>query len=65
MSLLLDSGDAFTGDLTRPDLATDANAAVVAASWTALLARGAVTIYPGHGGPFAASVIEEMLRDRA
>jgi glyoxylase-like metal-dependent hydrolase (beta-lactamase superfamily II) len=62
VTLLLDGGDAFTGDLTRPDLATDANAATLAASWRALLARGAVTIFPGHGGPFAASVIGEMLR---
>ncbi len=62
VSLVLDSGETFTGDLTRPDLATDANASAVAASWTRLLARGAVTIYPGHGGPVAAGVIEEMLR---
>jgi ribonuclease/clavin/mitogillin len=61
VSLLLDGGDAFTGDLTRPDLATDANAAAVAASWKALLERGAATIYPGHGGPITAGVIEEML----
>jgi len=64
VSLVLATGEAFTGDLTRPDLATDANAATLAASWTSLLARGAVTIHPGHGGPFAAAVIEEMLRAR-
>jgi ribonuclease/clavin/mitogillin len=64
VSLLLDGGDAFTGDLTRPDLATDANAAALTASWKALLASGAVMFYPGHGGPIAAGVIEEMLRAR-
>lgn len=64
VTLLLDGGDAFTGDLTRPDLATKEQAAAVAASWRTLLVRGAVTIFPGHGGPFAAAVIEEMLRAR-
>jgi glyoxylase-like metal-dependent hydrolase (beta-lactamase superfamily II) len=64
VSLLLDGGDAFTGDLTRPDLATKEQAAAVAASWRKLMARGAATFYPAHGGPFAASVIGEMLRTR-
>lgn len=64
VSLLLDGGDAFTGDLTRPDLATKEQAAAVAASWRTLMARGAATFYPAHGGPFAASVIGEMLRTR-
>jgi ribonuclease/clavin/mitogillin len=64
VSLLLDGGDAFTGDLTRPDMATDAHWAAVSASWRALLASGAVMFYPAHGGPTAAGVIEEMLRAR-
>lgn len=64
VSLLLDGGEAFTGDLTRPDLATDAIAAAVTASWGALLAGGALMFYPAHGGPIAADVIEEMLRTR-
>jgi len=62
VSLVLASGEAFTGDLTRPDLATPAQAVAVAASWRALLARGATTFYPAHGGPVPAPVIEEMLR---
>jgi endoribonuclease LACTB2 len=65
VSLLLDGGEAFTGDLTRPDLATDANAAALTASWNALLAGGARMFYPAHGGPIAAGVIEEMLRRKA
>jgi ribonuclease/clavin/mitogillin len=64
VSLLLDGGDAFTGDLTRPDMATDAHWAALSASWKALLASGAVMFYPAHGGPTAAAVIEEMLRTR-
>jgi endoribonuclease LACTB2 len=62
VSLVLANGDAFTGDLTRPDLATEDQATAVAASWRALLAHGAVTFYPAHGGPVPAPVIEEMLR---
>jgi glyoxylase-like metal-dependent hydrolase (beta-lactamase superfamily II) len=45
VSLLLDSGEAFTGDLTHPDMADE----VALASWAALRAKGAKTVYPGHG----------------
>jgi ribonuclease/clavin/mitogillin len=62
VSLLLANGDAFTGDLTRPDWATAEKADTIAASWEALLGRGAVRIWPGHGGPVAAEVIAELLR---
>lgn len=49
VTLLLDSGEAFTGDLTPPMMATEQTAALVARSWEALRARGATMIYPGHG----------------
>lgn len=49
ISLLLDNGLAFTGDLPHPSLATDDNAAAVAKSWHELRRRGATTVYPGHG----------------
>lgn len=49
VSLLLDSGEAFTGDLTAPGFATEEDAATVAASWQALRDRGARTVYAGHG----------------
>lgn len=45
VSLLLDTGEAFTGDLTHPSLADD----VSLASWAKLRALGAKTVYPGHG----------------
>lgn len=64
VSLVLATGEAFTGDLTRPDLATEEQAAAVAASWRKLMARGAATFYPAHGGPVPAAVIEELLRTR-
>lgn len=51
VSLVLDNGWAFTGDLPRPELATDECAETVRRSWEALRARGAATIYPGHGPP--------------
>lgn len=49
VSLLLDDGSVFTGDLTLPALAGEGNAGVVAASWQLLRDRGATRVYPGHG----------------
>lgn len=51
VSLLLDSGAVFTGDLTHPAVATEETAAEVARSWAILRDLGATTIYPGHGPP--------------
>jgi len=49
VSLLLDDGSVFTGDLTRPEFVGVEDAAVVAASWQLLKERGAARVYPGHG----------------
>lgn len=49
VSLLLDDGSAFTGDLTPLELAWGEAGKVVKASWGLLKARGAKSIYPGHG----------------
>lgn len=49
VSLLLDTGAAFTGDLTPLALADQDTAGQVTASWRLLQARGATHIYPGHG----------------
>lgn len=49
ISLLLDDGCVFTGDLTPPGFATDEDAETVTRSWQTLRDRGARTIYPGHG----------------
>jgi glyoxylase-like metal-dependent hydrolase (beta-lactamase superfamily II) len=49
VSLLLDDGAVFTGDLTPLELLGEADAATVRASWRALHERGATHIYPGHG----------------
>lgn len=49
VSLVLDDGSAFTGDLTWPGMATDESADAVAESWNKLRQSGATRIYPGHG----------------
>lgn len=49
VTLLLDDGSAFTGDLTPPGFATEEDAELVAASWRVLRDRGAKMLYPGHG----------------
>ena len=49
VTLLLDSGEAFVGDLTPTSMATEETAAVVARSWELIRAHGATMVYPGHG----------------
>jgi ribonuclease/clavin/mitogillin len=49
VSLLLDDGSAFTGDLTPPGFAPAEDEAVVGASWRLLHDHGAIRVYPGHG----------------
>lgn len=51
VSLLLDDGSAFTGDLTPLSVAREEEADAVAASWQLLRERGATRVYPGHGTP--------------
>ena len=49
VSLLLDDGSAFTGDLTSPALIAERDAGIATASWRLLRERGATRVYPGHG----------------
>ncbi len=49
ISLLLDDGSAFTGDLTPPAFIGMEDAAVVSASWRLLREHGATRVFPGHG----------------
>ncbi len=49
VSLLLDDGSVFTGDLTHPAFIGGEDPAVVLASWQLLRERGARQVYPGHG----------------
>lgn len=48
VSLVLDNGAAFTGDLGSMALSGD-DAEVARASWQLLIDKGATTVYPGHG----------------
>ncbi len=69
-SVLLDSGEAFVGDLAMNGFplcfsprisiySNDSNALVQ--SWRLLLTRSAETIYPGHGEPFSADIIRKSI----
>jgi glyoxylase-like metal-dependent hydrolase (beta-lactamase superfamily II) len=49
VSLLLDDGSAFTGDLTDPRMIGAENAGLVRASWQRLKDGGASRVHAGHG----------------
>lgn len=49
ISLILDEGVAFTGDLTHPLLMTDEANKILQESWEKIRAYHVKTIYPGHG----------------
>lgn len=70
VSVLLETGDAFVGDLAMsgfplrlgpglPIFAEDLGQ--VKESWRTLLDAGAETVYPGHGKPFSADAIRRAL----
>ena len=52
VSLVLDMGCAFTGDLTLERMVAEEDPVVVARSWQLLRDRGVTTIYAGHGAPY-------------
>ena len=52
VSLVLDIGCAFTGDLTLESMAVEENAAAIGRSWQLLRDRQVSTIYPGHGAAY-------------
>lgn len=49
VSLLLDDGSVFTGDLTHPRFMALEDESAVSASWQLLREHGASRVYPGHG----------------
>jgi glyoxylase-like metal-dependent hydrolase (beta-lactamase superfamily II) len=49
VTLVLDEGLAFTGDLTPPLIVPEDPADLAYRSWQAIRARGVTTIYPAHG----------------
>ena len=60
VSLVLESGECFTGDLTLERMVGDEDAGVVAESWARLRALGAHTVYGGHARPYAMPSPMEM-----
>ncbi len=52
VTLVLDEGVAFTGDLTPPPMVARDPADLAYQSWARIRAAGARTIYPGHGPPW-------------
>jgi endoribonuclease LACTB2 len=52
VTLVLDIGCAFTGDLTLESMIAEEDPTVVAQSWQLLRDRKVTTIYPGHGAPY-------------
>ena len=70
MSLLLDTGDAFVGDMAmnalpmriRPGMPIFAeDISLLKESWRSLLSRGAKKVYPAHGKPFQADKLQKFL----
>ena len=70
VSVVLESGDTFTGDLIFPQIPSGKpglpfwadNPADVFTSVRTLLAYNPQTFYPGHGGPFTAAAVRQMVR---
>ena len=69
-SVLLDSGEAFVGDLAMNQFPLclaprfsifSHDFQILVESWRLLLSNGAETIYPGHGEPFSADIIRESI----
>ncbi len=49
VTLILDEGAAFTGDLTHPMMIVEDNPSPLRDSWEKIRSFGVKTIYPGHG----------------
>jgi glyoxylase-like metal-dependent hydrolase (beta-lactamase superfamily II) len=49
VSLLLDSGEVFTGDLTPPHMIAEESEELVMHSWRTLKEKGAMRVHGGHG----------------
>ena len=70
VSVLMDSGEIFVGDLamnkfpmrTNPGLPVFGDdIQVVKESWRKVLEMGAKTVYPAHGKPFSTHVMHEAI----
>ena len=58
VSLVMDSGATFVGDLRLPGMVTEENVAEIRASWQRLAEHVAKEIYPAHGNPFDIRMVD-------
>lgn len=63
VSLVLDSGMAFIGDLHPPDFVEEGARDVTCQSWKKLVDCGAKTVYPAHANPFPMDPIAALVAD--
>lgn len=61
ISLVLDNGAAFIGDLPAPDFVDDEAKPLVVQSWKKLLAHGAQVFYHSHTDPIPAEQIRNWI----
>ena len=61
MTLVLDDGAAFTGDLPSPAMVDDTTSEIVTRSWNSIRALHATRIYPGHGPVRPLAYLYELL----
>jgi glyoxylase-like metal-dependent hydrolase (beta-lactamase superfamily II) len=61
VSLVLEDGAAFTGDLYLPNMVEEDKTEAVRSSWRKLLRLNVQTVYPGHAKPFPMKYIEQLL----
>jgi glyoxylase-like metal-dependent hydrolase (beta-lactamase superfamily II) len=72
MSVLLDSGEAFVGDLAfngppfcrKPRMVFEDDVDQVRRTWKNLLRLGIKTVYPSHGKPFPADQVKTFISGR-
>jgi glyoxylase-like metal-dependent hydrolase (beta-lactamase superfamily II) len=62
VSLVLDTGEAFTGDLGHPLMLMEPGT-TTGASWQTLHDLGATTVYPGHGPAWQLGQVGKVMRD--
>jgi glyoxylase-like metal-dependent hydrolase (beta-lactamase superfamily II) len=58
ITLVLDDGRAFTGDLHTPDLTGMDNYPVIQECWRTLVKLGARSFFPAHGEPYGMEKVE-------
>ena len=61
VSLILDNGMAFVGDLHPPDLVPDERRDATCQSWSKLVRLNIKTVYPAHGNSFHLEAVKNSL----